>query len=192
VDGRVAGIDPGDGSPRWTKDLHSPAAAAPGCDGRNAFVATEDDTLHALRLHRRSAGRMWKVRSGADPAAPPVAAGKAVLFLSKDTYLYGLRRRNGHLVFRIRLGRRPGPAALLEDLVLVAGLHATRLDAYRLPLGLNAGGFGLPEGTRFVTPPVAAAGRVAFGAARFGETERARVVSLVLSRSEAGTSSAPP
>ncbi len=197
-DGRLAGLDGLDGTLRWTQKLRSPAAAAPSCAEPHAFVATIDNTLHALRVHRRGAGRMWKVRSGADPVAPPQIVESSVLFLSKDTYLYGLRRRNGHLAFRIRLGRRPGPAALLDDLVLVSGLQAKRLDAYRLPSGLSAGGFDLPEDTRFVTPPVVSGARVAFGVARFGETDRARLIALTARRADEGplpgstTSPEPP
>jgi outer membrane protein assembly factor BamB len=177
-DGTLVGLDAATGERRWRKALRSPAAVAPACHGKHVFVATEDNTLHALRIHRGSAGRMWKVRSGADPVAPPLAVDKAVLFLSKDTYLYGLRRRNGHLVFRIRLSRRPGPAAVLDDLVLVAGHQATRLDAYRLPTGLNAGGFDLPVGSRFVTPPVVSGDWVAFAVARFGQLDRSRLIAL--------------
>ncbi len=185
-DGRLAGLDERDGSLRWTQKLRSPAAAAPACAEPHAFVATMDNTLHALRVHRWGAGQMWKVRSGADPVAPPEIRESLVLFLSKDTYLYGLKRRNGHLVFRIRLGRRPAPAGILDDLVLISGLQAKRLDAYRLPSGLSAGGFDLPEGTRFVTPPVVSGGRVAFGVARFGETDRARLTALTARRADEG------
>ena len=175
----------------WRKKLRSPAAVAPGCTGRHVFVATADDAVHALRLHRRSAGRMWKIKTGADPAASPQAIENMVLLLSKDTYLYGVRRRNGHLVFRIRLNRRPGPTALLDDLVLVSGMQATRLDSFRLPLGINAGGFDLPVGTRFVTPPVVSGDLVALGVARFGEEDRSRLVALKRSAVPAAGQSRP-
>lgn len=177
-DGRLAGLSAGSGKLLWTKKLGSPAAARPACDGRHLYVATRDNRLHALRLHRRSAGRMWKVITGADPAAPPLVVEETLLLLSKDTYLYGLKRRNGHLIFRIRLGRRPGPAAVLQELILVSGAQSPRLEAYRLPRGLNAGGFDLPVGSRFVTPPVVSGGTIALAVARFGVTDSSRVIAL--------------
>lgn len=190
--GRLAGLDRASGELRWTKKLGSPAAVRPACTARHAIVATVDNTIHALRLHRRSAGRMWRTRTGADPAAPPAIEGQTVLLLSKDTYLYGLRKRNGHLIFRIRLGWRPSPAAILRELILVAGVQATRLAAYRLPLGLNAGGFDLPPGSRFVTPPVVSGDRVALGVAKFGETDHSSLIALSAARVEEAASGEDP
>lgn len=176
--GDLIGVDPEDGKVRWRKRLHSPPAVEPECAGRHMYVATRDNAVHALRLHRRSAGRMWKVLTGADPDASPVALDDLLLVFSKDTYLYGFHRRNGHLVFRVRLNRRPGPGAVIDGLVLVSGLQSTRLDAFRLPTGIASGGFDLPVGSRFVTPPVLSGGYVALGVARFGETDRSQVIAL--------------
>jgi len=180
-DGRLLGLDAESGAIRWKKNLGSPVLAQPACRGRRAFLATADNRFHALRLHSHSAGILWRARSGADPAAPPVALKGTVLFLSKDTYIYAFDESNGHLRFRARLDRRPGPAALLGDLVLVAGAHARRLDAFRLPEGRGAGGFDLPEGAHFLTPPVVSDGRVAIAVARYGE-ESCRLVGLAPGR----------
>ena len=175
--GVLAGLDAQTGKVQWKKDLGSPLAAAPSCSGHHGVAATADNFLHALRIHRRSAGFTWRARSGADPAAPPLLVRKTVLLLSKDTYLYGFGLRNGHLGFRIRLDRRPGPPAILGDIVLIAGSHAERLDAFRLPYGRSAGGFNLPEGNRFLTPPVISEGKIAIAVARYGE-ETSRLIAL--------------
>jgi outer membrane protein assembly factor BamB len=177
ADGRIVGLDAESGRVLWRKRLGAPLAAPPGCEGRRVLAATADNRLHALRLHRRSAGLVWRARTGADPAAPPLAAGKLALLLSKDTHLYGFREGNGHLAFRVRLDRRPGPAALLDDVILVAGFQATRLDAFRLPAGRSAGGFALPEGSRFITPPVISGGTLAIALARYGEAS-GRLIAL--------------
>jgi outer membrane protein assembly factor BamB len=177
ADGRLVGLEPETGKLRWRKKLGSPLAATPGCQGRHALVATEDNLLHALRLHRSRVGRMWFVRSGADPAGAPIFLKKSALLLSKDTFFYGFEESNGHLLFRTRLDRRPGPAAILGDLLLVAGAHATRMDAFRLPSGHSAGGFDLPEGSRFTSPPVVSGGKVAIALARYGE-ETSRLIAL--------------
>lgn len=177
ADGHLLGVEIASGKIAWGKQLGSPLAAAPACAENHALAATADNVLHALRLHRRSAGIMWRTRSGADPAAPPLFVGRQALLISKDTFLYGFGGGNGHLAFRARLNRRPGPAALLKDLLLIAGPHATRLDAIQLPAGRSAGGFDLPEGTRFITPPIVSEGKVAIAFARYGE-EACRLVAL--------------
>jgi hypothetical protein len=115
-----------------------------------------------------------------------------VLLPSKDTYLYGMKRRNGHLVFRIRLGRRPGPAAIVGDLVLVSGAQATRLEAYRLPLGYSAGGFDVPVGSRFVTPPILSGGTLAMGVVKFGVADRSRLIAIGVDRSPSPPAPADP
>lgn len=170
ADGRLVAIRPEDGSVVWRKSLGSPLAAPASCDTRHAYAATADNVMHALRLHKHSAGRMWKIRSGADPAAAPVLGEDLVALLSEDTYLYGFNRRNGHLRFRIRLDRRPGPVAVLDDVLFVAGTHVSRMDAYRLPAGRQAGAFTLPVGGHFVTQPVVSGDHLAIGVARYGES----------------------
>jgi hypothetical protein len=176
-DGRIVGVDLETGEILTRKSLGSPAAVAPTCRGWSAWVATRDNALHSLRLHARRAGERWRVLSGADPAAPAIPFKDDVLFLSKDTFLYGFRKSNGHLRFRLRLDRRPGPGAILDDLLFVAGPQSTRLDAFRLPEGRPAGSYTLPEAARFVTPPVASAGRVAVVVGRYGE-ETSKLVGL--------------
>jgi len=177
ADGRLVGLDLETGEVRTRKNLDSPALVAPGCGGKRAYVATRDNKLHALRLYRRSAGLKWRIRTGADPAAVPLLHEDQVLLLSKDTFLYGFNASNGSLRFRVRLDRRPGPGALLGNLLFVAGPQSTRLDAFRLPDGRASGSYSLPEAARFVTPPVASAGRVAIVVARYGE-ESSRLVGL--------------
>lgn len=177
ADGHLVGVDLETGEIRIRKNLGSPAMVAPECREKRIYVATADNYLHALRLYRRSAGVKWRIRSGADPAAPPLTFKNDVLLLSKDTFLYGFQKRNGHLVFRAHLDRRPGPAAILDDLIFVAGPQSTRLDAYRLPRGHGAGTFTLPEAARFITPPVASEGRVAIAVAKYGE-ETSKLVGL--------------
>jgi len=191
ADGRLVAIEPGSGRILWRKRLGSPLAAAPACEDRFAFAATGDNFLYALRIHRRSAGKRWRIRSGADPAAPPLPLGGTVVLLSKDTYLYAFNRRNGHLKFRIRLDRRPGPAARMEDVLLVAGSHASLLGAYRLPTGAAAGAFSLPVGGHFVSPPVVSGDHLAIAVARYGE-EASTLVGLAKREGAADVSGTSP
>jgi putative pyrroloquinoline-quinone binding quinoprotein len=176
-DGHLAGIDLETGALRTRKNLGSPIVVAPECRDNRLYVATADNYLDVLRLHRRRAGRKWRMKTGADPAASPLIYKSDVLLLSKDTFLYGFQRRNGHLVFRAHLDRRPGPGAILDDLVFVAGPQSTRLDAFRMPGGRGAGTFSLPEAARFITPPVASEGRVAIVVAKYGE-ETSKLIGL--------------
>jgi len=176
-DGTILGLDLGTGQVRTKRNLGSPPMTAPGCLGNRLYVVTQDNILHALRLYKKHASRKWHVRSGADPAASPLTFRSDVLLISKDTFLYGFQRLNGHLVFRAHLDRRPGPGALLDDLLFVAGPQSTRLDAFRLPLGRGAGSFTLPEAARFITPPIASAGHVAIAFAKYGE-ETSKVVGV--------------
>jgi outer membrane protein assembly factor BamB len=168
-DGKLSALSRENGRVLWRKNLHSEPTVEPACRGHRAFVATRDNQLHALRLRRKRAGTMWRIRAGADPAAPPIAWKGNVVLLSRDTFLYGFREGNGHLLFRVGLERRPGPAARLGDVLFVAGEHAARLDAFRLPQGRSAGGYELPEGARFITPPIVSEGRLAIALGRYGE-----------------------
>lgn len=177
TDGQLIAMDPMSGRVAWRESLPSAVAAEPVCDGRDLLLVTEGNELHSLRLRRRSAGIQWTARTGADPVGPPLVREETILLISKDTYAYGFRRGNGHLVFRTRLARRPGPPAVLGRLILVAGPHVTRLDAFHLPEGRSAGAFELPEGTRFLTPPVVSGSRVLLGVARYGE-EQSRIIAL--------------
>ena len=163
----------------WEHPLGGPVATAAACAGDRAYVGGSDNKLHALKVRPKRCRLLWSFITGGDIVGPPLVRAERVMFFSLDTYLYALRADNGHLAWKIRMGRRPRPsAALVGDLLFVAPLNAERLDAFRLPGGASVSHLALEAGLdRFVTPPALAGKLVVIGAARYGE-ESARVIGL--------------
>ncbi len=177
--GELVSISVDDGRLLWTRKLGERITTAPLCLGRRAWVGSADNRLHAVRFGPKRARERWSYLTGGDIIGKPVSIDGRVLFFSYDTYLYGLEAGNGHLAWKVRLGRRPRPdSVLLGDLLLVAPLNTERLEMFRLPDGDQTAGYGLPSTSdRFVTAPVQAGDIVLIGAARYGG-ESSRIIGL--------------
>jgi len=177
--GELAGVALDDGRLLWSRKLGERITTAPLCVGRRAWVGSADNRLHAVKFGPKRARERWSYLTGGDIVGKPIAVDGRVLFFSYDTYLYGLEGGNGHLAWKVRLGRRPRPeSVLLGDLLLVAPLNTERLEVFRLPAGEQTAGYGLPSGVdRFVTAPVQAGDVVMIGAARYGG-ESSRIIGL--------------
>ncbi|MFQ5702064.1 MAG: PQQ-binding-like beta-propeller repeat protein [Acidobacteriota bacterium] len=179
--GLIVALDPEDGKTLWTKDLRAGAiTTSAACGGRLAFIGAADNRLHLIKLRRRKGfHEKWAYLTGGDIVGRPLLSGAQVMFLSYDTYLYTLRARNGHLIWKVRLGQRPRVRySLLGDLLLLAPLNAQRLELFKLPAGTQPPAFALGAGHgRFVTAPTRAGDMVVIGAARYGDNS-ARVIGL--------------
>ncbi len=186
--GDLIALAAGDGRLVWRRSFGAAITTQAACEGNRAWVGSADNKLHALKLKRRGCGSRWAYRTGGDLAGRPVLFDGKLLFLSYDTYLYAVEADNGHLSWKVRLGRRPrAEGVLMGDLLVLAPLNAERLEVFHLPGGTQAGGPSLPTGAdRFVTSPALAGGVIVIAAARYGE-ETARVIGL-----EAIASEKPP
>src|SRR5262249_9522208 len=93
--------------------------------------------------------------------------------------LYALQADNGHLSWKVRLGRRPqAESVLVGPVLVVAALNAERMETFKLPDGSQGASLSLPAGEgRFVSPPAAVGRRIAIAAAAYGG-QSARVLGV--------------
>ncbi len=179
--GDLVSIDPADGAVRWSRPLAEGAiTTAAGCWHDRAFVGAADNRLYAVKLQRRKPDRKWSFLTGGDMAGRPLVHGGRLLVLSYDTYLYALEADNGHLAWRVRLGRRPRPDGVLYgDRLVVAPLNTEILEIFALPGGVQGPPPSLlQDKERFVSPPVLAGGNlIVIAAARYGE-DTARLIAV--------------
>jgi len=181
-----------DGRLVWRRSFGAAITTQASCEGNRAWVGSADNELHALKLKRKRCGIRWAYRTGGDLAGRPLLFDGKLLFLSYDTYLYAVEAGNGHLAWKVRLGRRPrAEGVLMGDLLVLAPLNAERLEVFHLPGGTQAGGPSLPTGAdRFVTAPALAGRVIVIAAARYGE-EAARVIGLGAVASEKSPAASP-
>jgi outer membrane protein assembly factor BamB len=177
--GTVAALSAGEGRLLWRTRIGEAITTAPGCFRRLAYVGSADNRLHAFKVGKRRANPVWSYTTGGDIVGRPFLYGGRVLFFSFDTYLYALEADNGHLAWKVRLGRRPqAESVVMGGVLVVAPLNTERLETFQLPEGTQGPAFALPAGEgRFVSPPVAVGDRVAVAAAGYGH-ESARVIGL--------------
>jgi hypothetical protein len=142
-------------------------------------VGTEDNRLYAVKLKEKKTERLWSFLTGGDIAGRPLLHGDQLLFQSYDTYLYALEPENGHLAWRVHIGRRPRQEGiLLEDRLLMAPLNTERLEVFSLPDGAREAPYSLQEDTeRFVSAPVRAGNLIVIAAARYGESS-SRIIGI--------------
>ncbi|HZI93291.1 MAG TPA: PQQ-binding-like beta-propeller repeat protein, partial [Patescibacteria group bacterium] len=179
ADGTLMSLRSSDGTLGWKRKIGEAIATPVLCVGSLAWVGSADNRVHALRIRRHGCGRRWSYLTGGDISGRIVWYDSRVLFFSYDTYLYALESGNGHLAWKVRLGRRPQPeSALLGDLLMVAPLNTERLEVFHLPDGAQTAALLLPGGKdRFVTPPVKSGRMIVIAAARYGE-ESSRLIGL--------------
>ena len=178
-DGTLVSADPADGKTRWIKKLRAPLTTETLCVGNHAYVGSADNRLHALKIRKRGCRQRWTYLTGGDISGRPLFHEGRVIFSSYDTYLYALEADNGHLAWKVRLGRRPRPDnVIVGDLLLTAPLNTERLEGFRLPAGTQAAALPLASGKdRFVSPPARAGAMVIIAAALYGD-QASRVLVL--------------
>ena len=179
VDGTLYGLEENNGSIRLETKLGGAITTPAACNGNMAYVGSTDDQLHAIKVRRKALKPKWDYRTGGDLVGTPIRFDGHLLFFSYDTYLYALKEKNGHLAWKVRLGRRPRQKmVMLDNLLLSAPLHTETLDVFKLPEGTHATSFALRDGlARFVTAPALAGDHVVIGAAGYGG-EDSRVIGL--------------
>jgi len=182
AEGDLIALAAGDGRLVWRRSFGAAITTQAACEGNRAWVGSADNELYALKLRKKRCRIRWAYRTGGDLAGRPMLFDGRLLFLSYDTYLYAVEADNGHLSWKVRLGRRPrSEGVLLGDLLVLAPLNAERMEMFQLPGGTQAGGPTLPSGKdRFVTAPALAGTTIVIAAARYGE-ETARVIGLAVS-----------
>ncbi len=170
--GDLIALSSGAGRIEWSRQVaKGPVTTPVTCRERRAYLGSGDNRLHALKIKRKGAKNRWSYLTGGDVLGQPLLFGDLLLFASYDTYLYAVDAGNGHLDWKVRLGRRPRDSRLLmEDLLVIAPLNAERLEAFRLPGGAKVVSVSLPANKeRFVTAPVRVGDLVVVGVARYGE-----------------------
>jgi hypothetical protein len=178
--GSIAALKPDTGALLWRRRLaQATITTTPGCNERMAYAGSADNRLHAFKIGRRRANPTWSYNTGGDIVGTPFLYGGRVLFFSYDTYLYALEADNGHLAWKVRLGRRPQPqSVVMGNVLVVAPLNTEKLETFQLPAGTQGPSLSLPAGQgRFVSPPAAAGSRVVIAAAAYGQ-ESARVIAV--------------
>lgn len=189
ADGLLTALSSKDGSPQWTRKLAGAVTTPVVCDGSRAWVGSADNQIHALKMGRRRCRHLWSYPTGGDIAGRLVLFDQRVSFFSYDTYLYSLSAHNGHLQWKVRLGRRPqADSVLVGGILVLAQLNTERMELFSLADGGQTAALTLSPGTeRFVTPPARAGRMVLIAAARYGE-ESARVIGVApLAEPAAGT-----
>jgi hypothetical protein len=165
-------LDPRTGEP--VPDLaEEPAPAA----DRGARLFWEDRTLTlygpAGRLVASREGRLrpaWVVEFGTAVEAPLQLHRGRVVVQALDNYVYALRARNGHELWRTRLSHRLTRAgAFWEDQFLSIPANAGRLVVLDLRDGSESGSWSLEDpAERFVSGPVVVGDRVVAAASPWG------------------------
>ena len=180
VEGTLVGLSAGTGRMEWARAVaEGPITTPVVCRGKRAYVGSADNRIHALKLKKKGPRSRWSYLTGGDVVGRPFLFEDHLIFTSYDTYVYALNADNGHLSWKVRLGRRPRRDHLLmKDLLVIAPLNTERLAAFRLPGGANAGSLSLPRSKeRFVTAPVRVGDIVVVVVAKYGE-DAARVIAL--------------
>lgn len=179
ADGVLTAFAAGDGSKLWIEKLPGAITTPAACDGPYAWVGSADNQIHALKMHRHSCRRRWSYPTGGDIAGRIILFDGRVSFFSYDTYLYSLAAGNGHLQWKVRLGRRPqSDSVLVGGLLVLAQLNTERMELFSLADGGQTASLTLAAGgERFVTPPARVGRMVVIGAARYGE-ESARILGV--------------
>ena len=179
ADGVLSALSAKDGSRQWIEKLPGAVTTPAVCDGRRAWIGSADNRIHALRMGRRNCRHLWSYPTGGDIAGRIILFNQRVSFFSYDTFLYSLAADNGHLQWKVRLGRRPqADSVLVGGLLVFAQLNTERLELFSLADGSQTASLTLAAGgERFVTPPARAGRMVVIGAARYGE-ESARIMGI--------------
>jgi hypothetical protein len=123
-------------------------------DDQAFFVLTESGTLQSM--HREKGRLRWKVRAGASVVVPPQVLHGRVVFQSLDNYVYCLRAKNGHEMWRARSAARlTRPAAFWRDRILVIPESSATVEAFDMYDGSRAGGWTLPgDDEHFLAAPL--------------------------------------
>jgi len=118
------------------------------------FVLPELGTLQSMSVEK---GRLrWKVHAGASIVTPPQVLRGRVVVQSLDNYVYCLRAKNGHEMWRARgAARLTRPAAFWEDRVLVIPEGSATVEVFDMYDGSRAGGWTLPgDDEHFLATPL--------------------------------------
>ena len=179
ADGVLSALSARDGSQQWVEKLPGAITTPAVCDGRRAWIGSADNHIHALRMGRRNCRHLWSYPTGGDIAGRIILFNQRVSFFSYDTFLYSLAAGNGHLQWKVRLGRRPlTDSVLVGGILVLAQINTDRMELFSLADGGQTASLTLAGGgERFVTPPARAGRMVVIGAARYGE-ESARIIGI--------------
>jgi len=102
---RARGAVPAPLTLKWQAALDG-SITAPTAAGGLVFIARPDQ--HELvALDRRTGKAVWKFTAGGRIDSPPTIHQGAVLFGSRDGFVYGLRARDGALGWRFQAARQP-------------------------------------------------------------------------------------
>ncbi|HUF47125.1 MAG TPA: PQQ-binding-like beta-propeller repeat protein [Vicinamibacterales bacterium] len=87
--------------PEWRYELYRQASGAPAVDGRAVFVATLDNTLHAI--DRLSGSRRWHRPLGGRPIGAVLSSGERVVVLVADGSVAVINARTGAGIARLAM-----------------------------------------------------------------------------------------
>jgi len=124
--GRIACIDVGNGSVRWSRDFS--AEVGPGIDQRYVFGADENGTLAGFS--RDTGGSLWRSTSlSGRVLSAPVSYGRAVVVGDKEGYLHFLSREEGTLLARLSVGSQVRSAPIVAGANLIVQTRDGKLIA---------------------------------------------------------------
>ncbi len=104
-DGRIAGLDPGNGQRRWEVHLRDALGVGPAAGDGIAFQATRGGRLVALDAID---GRLlWSVELGSEPTAAPRVFGNRLYVGTADESLVAIDPGDGTILHRLSLPGRP-------------------------------------------------------------------------------------
>jgi hypothetical protein len=179
------------GSPPWVA----------GPKGKFRYQARPEGLIVAQKRCKRCGlgwKRAWKLRVGGSTLAPPLVTDRRIYFPALDNHVYSIKRKNGHRVWAVDIGRRiSSPLTLwrashedaavigsfdrLPELLLAVPDDGGDLFALSLESGVTAASFEAQNGDTLVGTPVTTPdGRIVLARQRYAPTEASLLVLRVV------------
>jgi outer membrane protein assembly factor BamB len=147
-DGFCYALDKNTGKFAWKRKLDNAAwlSAAPLPESNSIYIAAGNGTVY--KLLAADGLILWRYKAEGWFNASPISYQNSIIVssggLHNNNYIYGIRKQDGSLLWRIRINAEVEKAAALSGKILYVGCHDGYLYAIRLPP---------KEGTFFLAAP---------------------------------------
>lgn len=126
AEGALRCRDAATGTALWSFPTAKPLVAPPVVDvDRRLLLGTTDRRFVALDVDDKGDVH-WSWRFGAAIQNPPAVLGDLVLFTTHEDVLYGLKRSNGHIIWRASLPSRPLSGPVMRGEAALVACYGAR------------------------------------------------------------------